>query len=95
MARLENWSYRLKGNGYTPPEFCTTHLAGNVYGYKNPERHPDGKNIVTSSIIGIKNGLIVTSHGSEYELGVVDPLYEKEYPGAKERLLKNLKSIDK
>jgi hypothetical protein len=35
--------------------------------------------------------MVITSKGSKYVLGVVDPDYEKAFPNAKERLLNSLK----
>ena len=91
-ARLENWSLHFKGGDYDPPESWTQHLVGTVYNYKDPARHPDGKRIVTSTIAGIEDGLVITAHGSRYQLGEVDPDYEKEFPNAKERILNIKKS---
>jgi hypothetical protein len=79
MPRLENWSV-CQRNPYSTE--CS--LVGTVYNHKNK---PDGKEIVTSYVIAIENGAIVTSSGSKYELGTVDPNYEKEFPNAKERIL--------
>ena len=93
MARLENWSLCVNCDPYAPPELLSTHLVGEVYGYKDPSRHSDGKRIVTSTIVGIRSGLVVTSHGSEYELGMVNPDYDEEYPNAKEKLLATLENI--
>ena len=95
IARLENWSFHFRCGEYDPPESRTHHLAGKVYGHKNHERHPDGKEIVTSPIIGVEGNLVLTHSGSKYELGTVDPLYEKEFPNAKERLLRTINSLTK
>jgi hypothetical protein len=91
--KLENWSFTVRGcDPYTPPEAGEPVLQGNVYGHSNPKHH-DGKFIVTSRLKGKRNGLVVTQSGSEYELGTVDPNYEKAFPNAKERLLTQLKDI--
>jgi hypothetical protein len=91
MARLENWSYRVKAGIYDAPETFTTHLVGTVYGHQNPQRHPDGKRIVTSRLVSIEGDLVVTKSGSKFELGEADPDYEKEFPNAKQRLLDRLR----
>ena len=79
MPKLENWSVCQRN-----PYSTACYLAGNVYNHKSK---PDGKEVVTSRVITIENGLIITSSGSKYELGDVDPNYEKEFPNAKERIL--------
>ncbi len=55
-----------------------------MYGHPN---HDDGKEVSTSRIINVDDGLVFTKSGSVYELGSVDPDYELEYPGARKRLL--------
>lgn len=91
--KLENWSFTIKERDpYTPPKASTPVLQGNVYGHPNPKNH-DGKFIVTSRLMGKRNGHVVTQSGSEYELGEVDPNYEKAFPNAKERLFKQLKDV--
>ena len=72
--RLENWSIRWRGNRQ-----C---LGGNVYGH--PE-HKDGQPIVTSPINGNQGGRVQTRSGSDYELGAVDPEWERRFPGARDR----------
>ena len=42
--------------------------------------------VTTSSIISNADGKITTVSGSVYELGDVDPEYEKVYPNAAERI---------
>lgn len=51
------------------------------------QKKEDGKNIVTSVIVKISEAGVHTASGSIYELGEVDPLYEKQYPNAKQRLM--------
>ena len=89
--KINNWSVCFDGsNPYQAPELQVPRLAGSV------ENHPRlGKrdDILTSAIIGKRNGLVVTKSGSEYELGEVDAGYEKEYPNAKERLMKSLAEV--
>ena len=92
-TRLENWSVGFIGDQYTAPELRVSILQGNVYNHPNPARHPDGKSISTSPIIGKRNRKIVTKSGTEYHLGKVDPNYEKLFPGARARVFKNLPKI--
>jgi hypothetical protein len=92
-TQLKNWSFGVSGDAYTPPEMMEPRLSGKVYNHPNPTRHYDGKEIVTSRIVGKRKGLVVTQSGSEYELLDVDPEYEKLYPNAKERLINQLKEI--
>jgi hypothetical protein len=91
--QLKNWSFTIRGSDpYKAPEQCIPVLQGNVYGHSNPKHH-DGKFITTSKLVGKRNGLVVTQSGSEYELGDVDPNYDKLYPNAKERLFAQLKEV--
>lgn len=65
--------------GYLAPERIPQRrrLKGRVYGHPNP-RHPDGKEVVTSSIVGVRGRLVTTSNGTEYLLeGAPDPKYEQ------------------
>lgn len=88
MTRLENWAIVSDADPYTPPEGVNYYLIGAVYGHTKP-RHYDGKEIRTSRIVSVTaDGLIVTKSGSQYQLGQVDPQYEKEFPDAQARVLK-------
>lgn len=84
--KLENWSLVIVGDvdPYTPPELVKLRAYGKVYGHPN---FKDGDYITTSSIVRVDNGHLVTHFGSEYELGEVDPNYEKRFPNARERVL--------
>jgi hypothetical protein len=88
-VKLENW-FLVYGDydPYKPPECNTQHLAGKVFG--NPNFN-DGEEIRTSPIVGKEGDKIVTKSGSVYELGEVLPDYEKQYPGARERLFNSVK----
>jgi len=91
---LENWSVCTEIEDlYTPPELISPRLQGKVYGHPNSERHYDGKFIVTSAPVGQRNGKVVTYSGTEYELGTVDPKFEKLYPNSRERVFKNLPQV--
>lgn len=87
--RLENWSVVVQptANPYMAPEQLKSCLHGKIYGHS---RFEDGSNVTTSEIIGINKDKIETYSGSIYELGKVDPLYEKKYPDAKNRLIASL-----
>ena len=84
MILLKNWSITTK-DPYIPPEASKRYLQGNVYGHCRKE---DGTFVRTSSIkkINSKDRMIITSSGSIYKLGEIDPEYEKLYPGAEKML---------
>lgn len=84
-VQLKNWSVRLQRGTI----LC---LQGNVYGHPNAKHH-DGKFIVTSKILGKRNGLVVTWGKNEYELLEMDSDYEKKFPGAREKLFNQLKDV--
>ena len=92
MTRLENWAF-VGRNPYASPEMQQYGLKGFVY------NHPrgifkDGDEIITSAISHLnEHGQIVTKSGTVYELGEIDPEYEKMYPNAKERLLDRIPII--
>jgi len=66
------------------------YIEGEVHGHP---KQPDGKEVVTSSIIGRHGELIVTTSGNEYELGVVNPVYERMFPNAKQRLFDRIDQL--
>lgn len=86
--RLENWSVvSPQTDPYKAPELCSLVLRGNVYGHPNFE---DGKEIITSTIVETTDdGKIKTYSGNVYELGEVDPEYERLYPNSRERIFSN------
>ena len=84
--RIENWS--LADTSYDPykaPEQLRPRLAGKVYSHP---RFADGEDVITSPIVGVEGDKVRTLSGSLYELGEVDPSYEKVFPGARDRVLK-------
>lgn len=87
--RIEDWSVTTSVvNPYAAPETQRRSLYGRVFGHP---RFDDGKSVTTSSIVGKNSrGEVLTSSGSSYELGQVDPLYEDQFPGAKKELLGSL-----
>lgn len=88
--RIENWAVITPVvNPYAAPETQPPSLYGQVYGHP---RFNDGEYVTTSLIVG-KNeqNEILTNSGNAYELGKVDLRYEKQFPGAKSRLLGRLK----
>jgi hypothetical protein len=91
MIRLDNWAVVCGGDPYTAPELQTNHLIGTVSGH--PE-HADGKEVRTSRIVGIEGeDVVVTSSGSRYQLGEVDPTYEAMFSNAKERVIASIKKF--
>lgn len=80
--RIENWSL-LNVYPYTAPECQQPSLNGDVFGHPDIS---DGMNITTSSVKKVENGIAETYSGSFYELGVVNPEYEAQFPNALERL---------
>lgn len=74
-----------------PEQQYAIFLVGKVFGHS---RFPDGTKISTSMIRKIENDIVFTESGSQYNLGDVDPNYEKEYPNAKERLLTQANALE-
>lgn len=72
---LHNWSVYLAP--YKPPVEGFECIVGDVYGHPNSERHPDGKTIQTSSLVGAKGRTVTTRAGSTYRLGRIDPKYRR------------------
>jgi 7-cyano-7-deazaguanine synthase len=91
MAKINNWS--LGGHPTSPYQAPETNLRlhGVVTGHPN---FPDGSEVTTSRIKEVRNGKVYTHTGSEYELGTVDPEYEKLYPNALHRLLSRAIQIE-
>lgn len=94
MARLEEWVIAFdQGNPFMAPELCRRFLAGVVFGHC---RMPDNRRITTSYIDtctidpSTDKIVVTTESGSVYELGKIDPGYEKAFPGAEERLRKTI-----
>ena len=90
--RLENWSIqdRQLNTFFAAPELAIPCLHGAVYGSPH---FPDGYRIRTSAIKGRRGESVVTYTGHEYELGAVNPEYEKFAPGAREDLMRKLKEV--
>jgi hypothetical protein len=85
--KLEKWSLCCDApDPYKAPEQQQQqqipHLQGFVYNHPN---FKDGDPLTTSRIVKMENGLVVTRSGSKYELGEVDPEWEKLFPNAAER----------
>lgn len=88
MTRIDCWSLTaLSCDPYTSPECIGFALVGVVTGH--PKR-PDGEVVRTSRIVGYNGTGVETASGTVYELGSVDPSYERQFPGARERLLARL-----
>lgn len=86
--KLENWALITK-TPYSPPEMGM-YFNGCVYDHP---RFPDGYFIQTSSIVAFKDGKFKTYSGSIYELGNINPDYEKQFPDALNRILESAKSL--
>ena len=91
---MNNWSivnawYDV--DPYTPPELIPKHLHGNVEGHPN---FFEGEEVTTSPIVKVQDGKIHTRSGSVYELGSIDPGYEKVFPNARARVLAMEQSSD-
>jgi hypothetical protein len=92
MIRLESWAFGIHYNDeYTAPEAGNPVFYGKVYGHP---KHADGALIRTSTVVGFSTeGKIITRSGSVYELGVVNPEYEKRFPDAQARMMKALREM--
>ncbi len=93
MPRLENWSV-VASNPYAPPELQRSKLSGKVFNHSN-SIFKDGDKIITSGING-KNekGQVIMVSGNVYDLGEIDPEYEKLFPDARDRFLDTLSLLD-
>lgn len=91
--KLDNWALVSIPDPYKPPETMKQYLHGEVSG--NP-KFVNGSSITTSRFVGItrKDGKYYgrTNSGSLYELGHVNPEYEKTYPDALNRLINRSES---
>lgn len=85
--KIERWSMVSRARSHHAPEIGLFSLCGRVYGHPSFD---EGHSIITSAIVKRKGDSIVTESNSVYELGEVDPEYEKLFPNAKERLLAQL-----
>lgn len=88
MPTLENWSLIDTDDPYTAPELRKVRLHGIVHDHP---RFNDGDEVMTSSIVGATGDTIMTSSGSLYTLGKVNPDYEEKYPNARERLFQSMR----
>lgn len=86
---LNNWSIVGVNDPYKAPELQVFRLHGVVTGHPRLE---DGEVITTTRLRGKRNGYVATRN-TLYQVGDVDPAYEKEFPGAKERLFASLEEI--
>jgi len=88
VARLQNWSLHSRPPGeWHSPEEDGVRVSGFVFGHP---RHLDGKELLTSPVMRCCDNHVVTRSGSEYELGSIDPAYERRYPNALQRLFVRL-----
>jgi hypothetical protein len=90
-VKLDNWSVGADPrNPWTPPEGRQMCLAGIITGHP---RKADGKDVVTSPIVGVEDGCIKTESGTLYELGEAESQYEALHPNAKARLLASWEAV--
>ena len=102
--RLECWGIVPNGDVYTAPERQSFSLKGFVFNHPNFEDGSDiTTSSITSVTSQLGDAVLArlegpayaievfvhTSSGSKYMLGDPDPNYEKLYPNAMERILKN------
>lgn len=81
---LKNWSITLVNpSPYLAPELRQSALQGEC----------EGKFIKTSGLRGKTEDNHVLTKNSTYILGEIDPLYEKAFPNARERLLSSLPTL--
>lgn len=91
MTLLKDWHVTKRTNSpYQAPETGITALSGNVFGH---HRFKDGDSITTSEVIAKDGDMVVTMSGSYYALGQPDSEYAKQFPDAKDRLLKSLPDV--
>lgn len=90
IIKLENWAVVQFEESYSAPELCSLHFKGFAYGHP---KYEDGYPIVTTRIVSYKDGIFTTYSGSQYELGTVDPDYEKVYPNALDRVFESAKNL--
>ena len=83
MPRLEKWSLKQSSDG-------KGYLKGFIYNDEK-NRFPDGLSVHTSAVISALDDDHVMTRNTAYELGGADEEYEKLFPDAKKRLIKNLR----
>ena len=84
MKIINNWFLTAQNyNPYIAPELLKMCLGGVV----------SDKDIITSSIVGKRNGSVVTRSGSEYILGTPSEEYESAFPDSINRLLNQLSEV--
>lgn len=72
MYKIEDWSVKVKDDGYTPPEQQRLCLHGKI---QDHPRFPPTKNVLTSPISSVDGRVVTTSSGSVYELGTPNAEY--------------------
>jgi hypothetical protein len=84
IKKIENWSIVPYPNHvYLAPEARPPCLAGICEGHE----------IITSPIRKLYDENSIQTINSIYQLGQVDPEYEKMYPGARSRLFNSLNNL--
>jgi hypothetical protein len=90
LILIDRWGIIGSNDPYRAPELQQFSLRGDVYNHPN---FFDGESARTSYIVGRRGQCVVTYSGSKYILGHPDEAYEKRFPNARERVLKNLNEI--
>lgn len=86
MPKLDKWSVVAHPDDrtpFTPPESVRPCLHGIVTGHPHKE---DGTSITTSMIQERLSDGRIRTENTVYELGDVEPEYEKQFPGAVDRV---------
>lgn len=89
---INNWSIVCSDDQpYLAPELRASRLYGDV---TNHPKLGNCKGIVTSAIVDVDSEEnIITSSGSVYRLGEINPDYDKLFYGAREKLINSLKKL--
>ena len=89
MITLEEWCFQSNQDGYAAPELASYRFIGKVYGHP---KHEDGTVIATSTVVGWDGSEgFTTVSGTTYTLGQPKPEYEAAYPGARERMIRQMR----
>lgn len=73
--RIDNWSISSNDNGFTAPERIKYYVHGYVYGHPN---FNDGDPVTTAYILELDvERRYVKTKSREYELGTINPDYQK------------------
>lgn len=81
IAILDNWAVvQINPDPYQAPEANPPKIRGvlrEAYTTGSGKSYEKGHEIVTSRVVDRKGRVLITSSGSQYRLGVIDPGYRK------------------